>query len=296
MRPRRPAWRRLVPKLAALWVSAASASGIGAEPTPETPQALVRQIDHVLMSSAEGKSLFTLLSDTFQLPVAWPWTDYRGFASGGISLGNVNLELFQSSKRDTQAGPSRMLGFALEPGPLRTTLPALDARGITHGKPVPFRSRQPDGSNAIRWTTVSLPFVSSEAVNIFLCEYTHDVPARRRELQDQLRARSGGPLTILQVREVVYGTSQPQRMQERWQTLLKPVAPSPTGAWPLGAGPALRVVAAERDGIRGMEIQVRSLREARQYLQRHGLLGPEEPGRLTLAGPAVDGLNLTLVE
>jgi hypothetical protein len=282
--------------LAALLASDSSNAGMRAEPTPETPQVLVRQIDHVLISSAEGKRLFNLFSETFQLPVAWTWADHGGFASGGISMDNLNLEIFQASKRDAQGGPSWILGFALEPGPLRTTLPALDALGITRGKPVPFRSRQLDGSNAVRWTTVSLPFVSSEAVNIFLCEYTHDVPARRRELQDRLRARSGGPLTILQVREVVYGTSQPQRMQERWQTLLKPVVPLPTGAWPLGAGPALRVVAAERDGIRGMEIQVRSLRKARECLLRHGLLGPEEPGRLTLAGPAVDGLNLTLVE
>ena len=277
-------------------MSAASISGMGAEPSTGGTQPLIRQIDHVLVSSAEGKTLFTLLSDTLQLPVAWPWADYGGFASGGISLGNVNLEIFQDSKRDRAGRTSSLLGFALEPGPLRTTLPALDALGITRGKPVPFRSRQPDGSNAIRWTTVSLPFVSSEAVNIFLCEYTHDVPARRRELQDQLRSRSGGPLTLLQVREVVYGASQSQRMQERWQTLLKPVTAASTGAWPIGPGPALRVVAAERDGIRGMEIQVRSLRDARECLRRHGLLGGEAPGRLTLAGPAVDGLNLTLVE
>lgn len=280
-------------------VSAAASSTMGAALSADAAPPLIRQIDHVLIASPEGKKLFSLLADTFQLPVAWPWAYYGTFASGGISMGNVNLEIFQSSTRETRethGTPARILGFALDPEPLRTTLPALDARGITHGKPVPFRSRQPDGSNAIRWTTVSLPFVSSEAVNIFLCEYTHDVPSRRRVLHNQLQTRSGGPLTLLQVREVVYGTPQPQRLQERWQTLLKPLTTSATGAWTIGSGPALRVVAADRDGIRGMEIQVRSLPEARRVLQQQGLLGAEEPGRLTLAGPAVDGLNLTLVE
>ena len=66
-------------------------------PTACTPQApsqtpnIVRQIDHILIASSDAKGLFALLSDTFQLPVAWPMSNHGNFASGGVAVGTVNL-------------------------------------------------------------------------------------------------------------------------------------------------------------------------------------------------------------
>ena len=45
------------------------------------------------MVSSGSRALFPLLSGTFQFPVAWPISDYGGFATGGIAVGNVNLEI-----------------------------------------------------------------------------------------------------------------------------------------------------------------------------------------------------------
>jgi hypothetical protein len=182
----------------------------------------------------------------------------------------VNLEILKDTSVAQSGITSRFVGFALEPEPLGRSLPELAARGASVGKPVPFRSRRPDGTRATLWTTVSLPSVSSEAVNVFLCEYGHDVPARRRELSEQLRSREGGPLSILSIREVVYGTTNAARLQERWQKLSHPVSATSAGVWPMGAGPALRVVAADQDGIRGVVIVVKSLEQARRFLKARG--------------------------
>ncbi len=267
-------------------------------PTACTPQApsqstnIVRQIDHILIASSEAKELFALLSDTFQLPVAWPMTNYGGFASGGVAVGNVNLEIIQDTEPASGAVKSRWTGFALEPEPLRISLAELDARGIRHGAPAQFKS----GWFTTRWTTVGLPDVASDTAQVFLCQFEDDLPARRRRLVEQLRSRDGGPLAVHSIREIVYGANDVNRMHEHWQKLLNPLQPSSPGVWPIGAGAALRVIPADQDGIRGLVINVKSLEQARRFLEERGLLGTEQPAALTVAGSQLQGLNITLVE
>ena len=70
----------------------------------QTPN-IVKQVDHILIASSEAKELFTLLSDTFQFPVVWPMSDYGGFASGGVAVGNVNLEVLRASESADKGNP-----------------------------------------------------------------------------------------------------------------------------------------------------------------------------------------------
>lgn len=266
---------------------------------PQSPRQttnIVRQIDHILIASSEAKELFTLLSDTFQFPVAWPMSDYGSFASGGVAVGNVNLEIIKTSEPTAGGVKSRWTGFALEPEPLRISLAELDARGIRHGTPAPFRSKQPDGSFTTRWTTVGLPEVSSDAGEVFFCQFEDDLSARRRRLLEQLRSRAGGPLSVHSIREIVYGARDVKRMREHWQRLLAPLLASSPGVWPVGAGPAIRVIQADEDGIQGLVVNVKSLDQARRFLKEHSLLGTEQPAALTVAGSQLQGLNVTLVE
>jgi hypothetical protein len=258
---------------------------------------IVRQIDHLLLTSNQARELFALLAETFQLPVVWPLTDYGSFGSGGVALGNVNLEVIKAPAPAAHAAKSRFVGLALEPEPLQTSLRELAARHIPHGKPGPFRSRQPDGSFATLWTTVSLPEVSNDALEVFLCEYTHDVPGRRQRLLEELRSRGGGPLSIHSVREIVIGAKAVKQTEARWQKLLQPVhASSAGGAWLLGAGPALRVIEADQDELREVIVAVTSLEQARRFLKQQGLLGTDRHGSLTVASPPLPGFSLTLVE
>lgn len=253
---------------------------------------IVRQIDHILIASSEAKELFSLLSDTFQFPVAWPMSDYGSFASGGVAVGNVNLEIIKDSGPTAGTVKSRWTGFALEPEPLRISLAELDARGIRHGAPAPFRS----GLFTTRWTTVGLPDVSNDTLQVFLCQFEDDLPARRRRSLENLRSRDGGPLSVHSIREIVFGAKDVKRMEEHWQKLLSPINASSEGLWPVGAGPAIRLIQAEKDGIRALVVNVKSLEQARRFLKEHDLLGAEQPAALTVAGSQLQGLNVTLVE
>jgi hypothetical protein len=280
--------------MAAIIYSAMSV--VSAAQAPSHTTNIVRQFDHILVVSSEAKELFALLSDTFQFPVAWPMSDYGGFASGGVAMGNVNLEIIKDSEPAAGAVKSRWTGFALEPEPLRISLAELDARGIRHGAPAPFKSRMPDGSFATRWTTVALPTVSSDTCQVFLCQFEGDLPARRLRLLKQLRARDGGPLAVHSIREIVCGARDVKRTQTHWQQLLRPAEASSPGVWPVGAGPAIGLIEADRDGIQALVVNVKSLERARRFLKARDLLGTDQPDALTVAGSQLQGLNITLVE
>ena len=169
-----------------------------AEAAPETRK-VVRQVDHVLISSSQPKALFALLTQTFELPVAWPMSDYGGFVSGGVALGNVNVEVLSAAGPAGGVARARFVGLALEPEPL-PALPELDARGIVHGRPAPYRAGRSWFTRKPRWTTVALPTVSADALEVFLCEYGHDVAEQRQRLREQLQSRQGGPLSVRSVR------------------------------------------------------------------------------------------------
>jgi hypothetical protein len=267
-------------------------SAMSAAQEPKQMPNVVRQIDHILIASSDAQELFALLSETFQFPIVWPMSSYGTFASGGVAVGNVNLEVLKAAA----ASGARFRGFAFEPEPLRTSLPVFEARRIRHGKPAPFTSKQADGSVATLWTTVGLPDVSSDTSQIFLCEYEFDVPARRLRFLEQLQSRNGGPLSVHSVREIVYGVADMKRMQEHWQKLLAPVQASSHGVWPVGAGPAIRLIQADKDEIQGLVLSVKSLQQARRFLREQGLLGTDGPTSLTMAGPRIQGLSITLVE
>ena len=265
-----------------------------AEAAPETRK-VVRQVDHVLISSSQPNALFALLTQTFELPVAWPMSDYGGFVSGGVALGNVNVEVLSAAGPAGGVARARFVGLALEPEPLPTALPELDARGIVHGRPAPYRTGRSWFTRKPRWTTVALPTVSADALEVFLCEYGHDVAEQRQRLREQLQSRQGGPLSVRSVREIVCGTAHRIQKEESWRTLLHPSQAS-DGQWELGGGPALRLVQAERDQLQELIVTVGSLQQARVFLREQGLLGEDRPEAITLAGPLLQGLTLVLVE
>jgi hypothetical protein len=257
---------------------------------------MVRQVDHVLIASHQARELFALLSDVFELPVAWPMSSYGNFASGGIAVGNVNLEIMQSSASNPSSPATGYVGLALEPEPLDTTMRELAARGIAHGPPQPFKSRKLFGPARTLWTTIALPTVSSETTEVFFCEYAHDVATRRLRLNQQLIARNGGPLSVQSVHEIVYEVKDLQPTEERWQKLLDPVSPSATRVWAVGNGPAIRLISSNQNRIRGLLVRVRSLDQARRFLQQQGLLETDQSDLLILGGSLLHGLNIALTE
>jgi hypothetical protein len=88
----------------------------------------VKRIDHILLIPEDPRGLYDFLTQELRLPVAWAFREYEGFASGGVFVGNVNLEalddareflssrrlLGQDEKVSITLNPEKTFGFLLE--------------------------------------------------------------------------------------------------------------------------------------------------------------------------------------
>src|SRR2546422_2204284 len=105
---------------------------------------IVRQVDPVVIrldTTADAEALWSLFSEKLKLPIAWPPGDYGDFFSGGVSVGNVNLEFAYLSSRwlHSHSTPqfhtrAQLFGLGLEPEPLTLALRRLERRGLQHGQ------------------------------------------------------------------------------------------------------------------------------------------------------------------
>jgi hypothetical protein len=294
-------------RAASMALLAASLSALGVATsraqTPATTHA-IRQIDHILIRTGEPREVFAFLADTLQLPVAWTLTSPRpGVMTGGVSLGNVNLEAIQFPGQ-TDPRP-RLLGFALEPVALDESLRELNRRGLAYGEPRPLVATGPDGSKRTLWTNVTLrQFSDSDSpgdatIHIFVSEYSPgyvNVEERRKRLRAQLAESGGGPLGLVDVKEVVIGAADAGMARGLWQKLLDPTTPGASDTWPIGEGPAVRIVPANETRVQALLLRVRSLDRAKAFLREKQMLGAETAGQVTIDPSKIGGLDLRLVE
>jgi catechol 2,3-dioxygenase-like lactoylglutathione lyase family enzyme len=245
--------------------------------------ALVKQIDHVVLRTDDVNALFALFTETLQLPVAWPIFSYRGFISGAVSFGAANLELLQPVGTDhvpTILAPgTRLIGLAFEPESIETGVAELDARGIARKEPWTYRL-----SEAVSWTNIDLD-AWPDCPILLLVKYSRDQDLHRAGFSERLAAGGGGPLGVRSFSEVLVGETRPATAESRWQKLFDPLSASKDRVWELGAGPAVRLVAAERDGLLAARIGVKSLWEAAAFLERSGLLDASSGNEASLALP-----------
>ena len=264
----------------------------------------IRQIDHIMIRTGNPHELYAFFAETLQLPVAWPLTSPRaGVTTGGVGFGNVNVEAIQfPGRKDAQP---RLLGFALEPSSLTDSMSELTRRGVTLGERRPLIAAGADGSKSTLWTNVTLrPFSDSDGpadatMHIFLSEYSPayvNVEERRARLRRQLVASGGGPLGVVEVKEVMVGAIDVASARQLWQRLLDPTPASPPYTWQIGNGPAVRVVSATDDRIQTLVIRVASLERATKFLRDHKLLGADPEGRATIDPSKVGNLDFRLVD
>jgi hypothetical protein len=125
-----------------------------------------------------------------------------------------------------------------------------------------------------------------------ICEWGHDLAARRAaDAQRFAAAQSAGP-GLTGVREVVVSARDVGAARQRWQQLLDP-APCSGDRWELGDGPALALVAGDRDGLARLVFRAASLPVARAWLDERSLLDNDSTdGELRLAPERVGGLDL----
>ena len=253
---------------------------------------LVRQIDHIMMSSDEPEQLFRLFSEKLGLPVVWAFQSYGTFSSGGVGCGNVNIELIHLDGRG-----SGIIGFAMEPDSVSELVTGLDARGLKHSSAEPFTRKDSAGNDRLLWTNVDMTNLAPAPVSmVFFCKYNLDVDAGRTRLQRELQNRGGGPLGIESATELVMGVRDIAAAQRDWRLLLGPATAGQQYVWHIGSGPAIRLIAAQRDQLELLRIKVKSLERARAFLKAEGLLGDDIGREITLNRSRVAGIDIRLLE
>ena len=264
----------------------------------------IRQIDHIMIRAGDPRELYAFFAETLRLPIAWAMTSPRaGVMTGGVGVGNVNVEAIRVPGQ-TESRP-RLLGFAFEPSALDESLIELKRRGLASGERRPVVATGPDGSTRTLWTNVTLQqFSDSDSpadatIHIFLSEYSPayvNVDERRERLRAQLLDSGGGPLGVLDVKEIVIGTVDVEAARRLWQTLLDPTPSATPNTWQIGSGPAVRLVPAKEHRVQALLIRVASLARAKTFLRDRQLLGVDAAEHVSIDPSKVGGLELRLVE
>jgi hypothetical protein len=258
-----------------------------------------------MIRADDPANVYAFFTDVLQLPVAWPMMSPReGVATGGVGLGNVNVEAIRFPGQKSHALGAQLVGFAFEPSPLAECLAELDRRGIRYGELRPLIATGQDGSKSTLWTNVTLrQFSDGEAVDatmhVFLSEYDPgyaNVEQRRERLRRQLAESGGGPLGVEAVKEVVVGVTDLEVARGLWQKLLDPAPLSGQSTWRVSDGPAIRLVQAKENTTQGLVITVASLGRAKTFLREKGLLGTDSAKEATIDPSKIHGLNIRVVE
>jgi hypothetical protein len=291
---------------------------------------IAKRVDHIMIRVTESAydQLFSLLTETLQLPLSWPINDSTpGFKTGGVFAGNINMEIFQSGTQQRLLSPepsqAQFYGIAFEPYDLVTAVREVDKRGMAHLPLVPVPEGYPSGTMGSMWTLLFFgnllgcdlsqyevvmkdakdlsPFFSELFRNgmAFLCEYNaqyYDTTQGRLHRQAELRARQGGPLGLEGVQEIIVGAKDVETAQQHWQQLFDPITPHSPGLWQIGDGPAIHLVPHTQDGLLTLIWKVASLQQARSFLNTQGMLGISTGQQLSLAPTKTFGLDIRLVE
>ena len=279
-----------------------------------TQRGVVRRIDHVAIATDDVPRVFELLRDRLALPVMMSPTSLPpsfGYpTTAWLNLGGMPLEVLEPPPGTQLPARLEFGGIVFEPEPVEAAVAELERRGI--GFTPPQRYDYPEGFDrgtpevptlalevepgSPHGTQFFLPgFVGDNAL-VVCYEWAYvSAAAMRAGLRRQLDETPEGPLGIDATAEVVIGATDLAAERDRWQALLDPVAEQEPGLWDLGDGPALRLVAHDRDAIVGLNLRVTDLERAAHYLKDHNMLDSSAAGELAVDPAALDGLNVRLV-
>lgn len=117
---------------------------------------VVKQLDHVVARVDDPRRLFSLLTETLGLPVAWPLASYPAFESGGVALGNLYLEIMQCGPRREASDRGRLCAVAFESPSIERAVEELSRRDVPHTPVAPYVERGEGGARTKIWSNVVL--------------------------------------------------------------------------------------------------------------------------------------------
>jgi hypothetical protein len=254
---------------------------------------ILERLDHFLAVSEQSDELFAIFSDTFQLPIAWPYDSYQGFASGGVSVGGSVLELISYSDFEDDTHFSAIAYVPVKHIP--AVREQLERNGAAIGDNVPYAETE-DGETYVLWETFNLTDLSSSRLRVFVCDYKYReyVDDNRDSARRELETRDGGPLGVVGLAEILIGTPDLLAGREVWSKLN--LQQDSNARLAAGDGAHIKLVEHPEQIILGITLKVSSIARAATWLSEQGILGSESAGIVHIAPDAVQGLSISLVQ
>ncbi|MDF0676639.1 MAG: hypothetical protein P0120_20240 [Nitrospira sp.] len=110
--------------------------------TPTTTQSLILGIDRILIHTQDVERVFARFRYEFGLPVVWPITDCGLLLSGGLHVGNMNIEIGRFAGCGLPGTWFYGLGLA-QSQPTWEMVNGLVSRKVSHAPPVTLHYEEP---------------------------------------------------------------------------------------------------------------------------------------------------------
>jgi hypothetical protein len=236
--------------------------------------AQVVKVEHFNAQTTHAPDLFELFRSTFKLPVVFDYQEFGNFSSGGIWLGNITLEL--ANYRGITPVNAIFKGIALEPVQHTDTIVRmLDDYGIMHGNPAPARFMV-DNVEKTYWTNIVLKDLTADNIRVFICDYTDRsfVNNPKRIAKSVLNEIDGGPLGIMGLKKIVISASNPLKTVNAW-TSIPGAKKAGENHFSFFEGPEIVIEKAEKDAVKEITVQVRSVENATKFLTDNHMLAVE---------------------
>ncbi len=232
----------------------------------------------------ELEQLVEILRDRLQLPVVFGGPKATPPVPGTcFSFGNTCLEVvpLRGSANDPPR-IARIGNVALEAVAFDRVVNSLTTRAIDH-----FPPAQQTG-----WTTIGLRGVGG----MFFIEYRAGMAQRRQLFRKELDDRQGGRLGVVRMTELSRAVEgNLDEIRKLWTRLFGDPTSGDSSLWPVGDGPALRLVSLDDPRANRIVVEVRSIGAAADALRDMGLPFVQTRGEIAIESKVLLGLNVLLV-
>ncbi len=278
-----------------LWVI--SLAGLAGETTLE-------RLDHFYAVSNDPRELIRFFNEDLELPVIWPFEEFKTFASGGISFGNV---VFEVARFPDHGGSTEFLGIAFLP---RRHTEGMREEFSRLGVALSESRSYVDSSGIdekVLWVNTTLPELSSgrplasgrySVISTFVCDFIDRESENRdrRIALEKLKERDGGVLGIIELVEIQIDATDANRRRTAWAKALQDSTSREVVSLGGVATPHLLIKPAGEDRIHSVVLRVRSISEARTWLEANEMLGEAGETWIEIASDELQGLVFKLIE
>lgn len=245
-----------------------------------------KKIDHIVVGSPDAKKLFDLLHDKIGLRTIWKFQNWGWFDSGGLSIGDVTLELLQVDSLQN----GKLYGFALEPlDSIERSLRELDRNGLRHTPANPYSFKMKTGPLA-SWTTALIYGLIPSEYIFFICEYSdRSLSFLKGQTEFDIKAES---LNIQSFVEINIPTDS---LANHLEHLKRISNYSFANGIRLDSGHIITLVDKKTTMDVSIVLKVKSLKDAKLILSRENML-KDTNGIVAIDLPNIPGMKFILLD